>query len=120
MFPPEDSPSGLGRTLGKRVGGNPSRVRISYPPHPPWPGQTKPPPGSPVGGFVVAWSHFWSHSAPRARARTCVNVPAHSPPSLVRVVQGRRPVRWPRPPVRTGYAALVTPQRTPARPADSH
>ena len=29
----EDSPSGLGRTLGKRVGGNPSRVRISYPPH---------------------------------------------------------------------------------------
>src|SRR5690348_3526376 len=30
--PAEDSPSGLGRTLGKRVGGNPSRVRISYPP----------------------------------------------------------------------------------------
>lgn len=30
----EDSPSGLGRTLGKRVGGNPSRVRIPYPPHP--------------------------------------------------------------------------------------
>src|SRR4051812_48580165 len=28
----EDSPSGLGRTLGKRVGGNPSRVRISHPP----------------------------------------------------------------------------------------
>ena len=28
----EDSPRGLGRTLGKRVGGNPSRVRISYPP----------------------------------------------------------------------------------------
>ncbi|MEY9955302.1 hypothetical protein ABH932_001034 [Streptacidiphilus sp. MAP5-52] len=24
-----------GRTVGKRVGGNPSRVRISYPPHPP-------------------------------------------------------------------------------------
>src|SRR5580704_4505988 len=35
-FPAEDSPSGLGRTLGKRVGGNPSRVRISYPP-PSWP-----------------------------------------------------------------------------------
>ncbi len=31
---PEDSPSGLGRTLGKRVGGNPSRVRISHPPPP--------------------------------------------------------------------------------------
>ncbi len=31
----EDSPRGLGRTLGKRVGGNPSRVRISYPPQPP-------------------------------------------------------------------------------------
>jgi hypothetical protein len=31
-FAAEDSPSGLGRTLGKRVGGNPSRVRISYPP----------------------------------------------------------------------------------------
>jgi hypothetical protein len=28
----EDSPSGLGRTLGKRVGGNPSRVRIPHPP----------------------------------------------------------------------------------------
>ena len=32
--PAEDSPSGLGRTLGKRVGGNPSRVRISHPPPP--------------------------------------------------------------------------------------
>src|SRR5579859_2659995 len=31
-LPTEDSPSGLGRTLGKRVGGNPSRVRISHPP----------------------------------------------------------------------------------------
>ena len=31
-FATEVSPSGLGRTLGKRVGGNPSRVRISYPP----------------------------------------------------------------------------------------
>src|ERR1700722_16523270 len=31
-LPAEDSPSGLGRTLGKRVGGNPSGVRISYPP----------------------------------------------------------------------------------------
>src|SRR5215471_1175865 len=31
----EDSPRGLGRTLGKRVGIKPSRVRISYPPpHP--------------------------------------------------------------------------------------
>src|SRR5262249_34588082 len=29
----EDSPRGLGRTLGKRVGIKPSRVRISYPPH---------------------------------------------------------------------------------------
>ena len=28
----EDSPSGLWRTLGKRVGFTPSRVRISYPP----------------------------------------------------------------------------------------
>ena len=28
----EDSPRGLGRTLGKRVGIKPSRVRISYPP----------------------------------------------------------------------------------------
>src|SRR5215471_8598463 len=42
-FPAEDSPSGLGRTLGKRVGGNPSRVRISHPP-PRWPGKT------PIGG----------------------------------------------------------------------
>src|ERR1700685_1630849 len=38
-LPTEDSPSGLGRTLGKRVGGNPSGVRISYPP-PPLPGKT--------------------------------------------------------------------------------
>src|SRR5882757_1621490 len=36
-LPTEDSPSGLGRTLGKRVGGNPSRVQISYPPRlPTW------------------------------------------------------------------------------------
>ena len=28
----EDSPSGLWRSLGKRVGGNPSGVRISHPP----------------------------------------------------------------------------------------
>jgi len=32
MSPPEDSHSGLVRTLGKRVGGNPSRVRIPHPP----------------------------------------------------------------------------------------
>ena len=31
-FSAEDSPRGLGRTLGKRVGFTPSRVRISYPP----------------------------------------------------------------------------------------
>ncbi len=35
LFAAEDSPRGLGRTLGKRVGGNPSRVRISYPPQSP-------------------------------------------------------------------------------------
>jgi hypothetical protein len=34
-LPAEDSPRGLGRTLGKRVGLTPSRVRISYPPPPP-------------------------------------------------------------------------------------
>ena len=33
--PAEDSPRGLGRTLGKRVGVTPSRVRISYPPRAP-------------------------------------------------------------------------------------
>ena len=38
----EDSPSGLGRTLGKRVGGNPSRVRI---PHPPLTRRMHTPPG---------------------------------------------------------------------------
>ena len=31
-FPAEDSPRGLWRSLGKRVGFTPSRVRISYPP----------------------------------------------------------------------------------------
>src|ERR1700760_2776361 len=41
-LPTEDSPSGLWRTLGKRVGGNPSRVRIPHPPplpaaRAPWP-----------------------------------------------------------------------------------
>src|SRR3954469_22135799 len=38
----EDSPSGLWRSLGKRVGGNPSGVRISHPPH-----STRPLPGTP-------------------------------------------------------------------------
>jgi hypothetical protein len=38
----EDSPRGLGRTLGKRVGLTPSRVRISYPP-PPVPDATRSP-----------------------------------------------------------------------------
>ena len=31
-LPAEDSPSGLGRTIGNRVGGNPSRVQIPHPP----------------------------------------------------------------------------------------
>lgn len=51
MSPAEDSPSGLGRTLGKRVGGNPSRVRISYPPPLLSPGNTSKAPAARCGGL---------------------------------------------------------------------
>src|SRR5206468_5429343 len=51
--PAEDSPSGLGRTLGKRVGGNPSRVRISYPPPVPHRARCRRAPPFAVGPFVV-------------------------------------------------------------------
>lgn len=51
LFAAEDSPSGLGRTLGKRVGGNPSRVRISYPPPLLSPGNTSKAPAARCGGL---------------------------------------------------------------------
>ncbi len=54
MFPAEDSPRGLGRTLGKRVGGNPSRVRISYPPPVPHRARCRRAPPRAVGPFDVA------------------------------------------------------------------
>ena len=53
MFPAEDSPRGLGRTLGKRVGGNPSRVRISYPPPVPHRARCRRAPPLAVGPFDV-------------------------------------------------------------------
>src|ERR687898_1308966 len=60
----EDSPSGLWRTLGKRVGGNPSRVRIPHPPPPPH--QAFRIPGvilhrGPKPCLSRLWSQFWSH-----------------------------------------------------------
>lgn len=59
MFPAEDSPRGLGRTLGKRVGGNPSRVRISYPPPVPHRARCRRAPLFAVGPFdVVRLSWF--------------------------------------------------------------
>src|SRR5215204_2683381 len=47
----EDSPSGLWRSLGKRVGGNPSGVRISHPPQvePRDGGQHQQPPANAAG-----------------------------------------------------------------------
>src|SRR5690606_20236590 len=70
-WPTEDSPSGLGRTLGKRVGGNPSRVRISYPP-PARPGvvRTAPPPVS-----------RWPEGPSRRRATATLHDPTSHLPS---------------------------------------
>src|SRR5215469_1695219 len=59
--PAEDSPSGLGRTLGKRVGGNPSGVRISYPPPPLTRQYTRPVVPS-AWARKAAQSHLQSHS----------------------------------------------------------
>src|SRR5438874_11326142 len=57
----EDSPRGLGRTLGKRVGLTPSRVRISYPPLSDQ-GKRRPT-GSTGRPAFVLWSQFWSQLA---------------------------------------------------------
>ncbi len=70
MFPAEDSPRGLGRTLGKRVGGNPSRVRISYPPPVPHRARCRRAPPFAVGPFDVVRPGFrlrWFPGAPTAR-----------------------------------------------------
>lgn len=64
LFAAEDSPSGLGRTLGKRVGGNPSRVRISYPPPVLSPGTTLKGPTACGGALRGSPSHFSSQPAP--------------------------------------------------------
>ena len=61
----EDSPSGLGRTLGKRVGGNPSRVRISHPPPP------HPPAGSSHGLIASAHVHAQQRASAAAGCRRC-------------------------------------------------
>ena len=66
----EDSPRGLGRTLGKRVGLTPSRVRISYPPPPEQHKRTGPAPRGPAlsrlcGGVSPPPGH-----APRPAPRT--------------------------------------------------
>src|SRR2546421_1372570 len=60
----EDSPRGLGRTLGKRVGLTPSRVRISYPP---LSDQAKRRAGSrgPALGRVWAWRSLGRGSSAR-------------------------------------------------------
>src|ERR1041385_8457210 len=80
MFPAEDSPRGLGRTLGKRVGGNPSRVRISYPP--PVPHRARCRRAPPLGGgpFDVArlTSSLSRPAAPRPAAHALTAVPLPS------------------------------------------
>jgi hypothetical protein len=68
LFAAEDSPSGLGRTLGKRVGGNPSRVRISYPPPVPHRARRRLAPPHPVGPIDVRSCSF-SYSRPNQAAR---------------------------------------------------
>src|SRR5689334_4200296 len=76
LFPAEDSPRGLGRTLGKRVGGNPSRVRISYPPPVPHRARCRRAPLFTVGPFDVvrlsirlSWFFLPRRAAPGAHPR---------------------------------------------------
>jgi hypothetical protein len=55
-FPAEDSPRGLGRTLGKRVGIKPSRVRISYPPPPSSSRNARPSGRGPGRALIFNWA----------------------------------------------------------------
>src|SRR5690606_22206271 len=70
LFAAEDSPSGLGRTLGKRVGGNPSRVRISYPPPLLSPGNTSKAPAARCGGLRRCLGPRCSGPCPRPQGRS--------------------------------------------------
>ena len=91
----EDSPSGLWRTLGKRVGCKPSGVRIPHPP-PPDPG-----PASGSGVFVACGA---------------AGVPGAVGPDLMGraalCARGRQPAREPSAP----RASLGASSRSPARP----
>ena len=68
----EDSPSGLWRTLGKRVGCKPSRVRISYPPR-----LIREPLNGGVPGFfysslgsilILLWPRYYGHKTYKCMA----------------------------------------------------
>ena len=96
LFAAEDSPSGLGRTLGKRVGGNPSRVRISYPPPVPHRARCRRAPPFAVGPFVVVRLSFrlWPRAGPRACRRPAAPPPPQHGPGDVHAASahgGRSP-----------------------------
>src|SRR4051794_828194 len=69
----EDSPSGLWRSLGKRVGGNPSGVRISHPPQ--------------------TGAHRRSSSHQRAHTRSAAPMSGPSSPSRAATTRGGVPWR---------------------------
>ena len=111
----EDSPSGLGRTIGNRVGGDPSRVQIPYPP-PPRGGH--PLPGAPLWHArgrepQAAGPEF---SPPRGRARR--QSPARAPPRA-RCSRRGRPRRGSPGPAgrrsRSGPAGAAAGRRRPGR-----
>lgn len=116
MFPPEDSPRGLGRTLGKRVGGNPSRVRISYPPPVPHRARCRRAPPLAVGPFDVVRLGFPAGFSVGCGARAPLPAPGRGP---VRRPHGRgggpagRADAGPPPPTETGDGApgLVSSRR---------
>ena len=99
-FRAEDSPRGLWRSLGKRVGCKPSRVRIPHPPPLP-PGETLRP-TLPAGGAGQASSQFSSQLAssgpPLLRPQQATDPVGHITPALIRHVLIARGHRRARPP----------------------
>src|SRR3954467_10664960 len=71
----EDSPRGLGRTLGKRVGFTPSRVRISYPPPVPHRARCRRALPFAVGPFAVVRLSFRLSWLLPGRRRRCLAAP---------------------------------------------
>ena len=130
----EDSPSGLWRTLGKRVGCKPSGVRIPHPP-PLTPEPSEVPgflllvvpqvfraPSGPAAREIATREPYgseWSISKP-ARALRALRRPPHQW-CLVAVCDGVwRPAREPSAPRAFGSARPLEAQIGPAAPAISH